>query len=276
METYLDIFIPCDPRLHEIISAEAIEIGFDGAWEQEDGLRLYIPEGNFSPELLNELLNRYQINPNSYISNKVEDINWNEEWEKSYDPIYVNDVCVIRAEFHQPKEGIVYDIVIQPKMSFGTGHHDSTRMIVQLMLQLDFTNKSVLDVGCGTGVLAILAGMKGASSIVAIDNSPWSVENTLENAIRNKIVMEVIESDIENFEGGKFDCILSNITRNINHHNIPKYAKMMKPGGEFILSGFFERDFDFLNDQAIKHGFQLLNKAVSEKTWLALHYTFKG
>ena len=276
MQRYLDIYIPCKPETQELLSAELFEIGFEGVWEQDAGLHAYIPVNDFSNENLNDLLVKYQISEEGFTITNMDEVNWNEEWEKSYEAIEVDGRCIIRAEFHPARPDLEYDIVIQPKMSFGTGHHDSTHMIVKLMLDLDFSGKTVLDVGCGTGVLAILAGLKGAGNIVALDNNPWSVENTLENAERNGVKMTVLESGIEEYNGPKYDFILSNITRNINHFNIPRYAGMMQPGGQLILSGFFERDFDYLNDQAIKHGFQLLNKAVSDKTWLALHYTYQG
>ncbi|HCS19389.1 MAG TPA: 50S ribosomal protein L11 methyltransferase [Bacteroidetes bacterium] len=273
---YLDIFLPCSNELKEILSAELFELGFEGIWEQDEGLHAYIPVNDHKPEELNDLLIQYGLDPNGVEVTNMEDINWNEDWEKSYDPINVLDRCMIRAEFHPKVEGIEYDIVIQPKMSFGTGHHDSTRLIVELMLDMDMKNKSVIDVGCGTGVLAILAGKKGANPITAIDNNPWSYENTLENAARNGIEMKVLETDIESFAGKGYAIILSNITRNINHQHIPKYAGMIDAGGQLIMSGFFEHDFDYLNNQAIKHGFRLLNKVISEKNWIALHYEFNG
>lgn len=271
---YLDVFIPCSNELKEILSAELFEIGFEGIWEQENGLNGYILLSEFNRELLFEVLDQYHIQPATTEVNNLEDINWNENWERSYEAIDVKGRCMIRAEFHPKKEDVEFDIVIQPKMSFGTGHHDSTRLIVELMLDMDLKSLSTLDVGCGTGVLAILAGMKGASPITAIDNNPWSYENTLENAERNGIDMTVEESDIETFPGKGYQLILSNITRNINHQNIPKYATIIEPGGSLIMSGFFNHDFDFLNAQAIKHGFRLLNKASSEKNWVALHYDY--
>lgn len=269
---YLDIFLPCGSDLHEILSAELFEIGFEGVWEQEEGLHAYISLSDYDQEALSDLLIRYEMNPNDMELTNMEQVNWNEEWEKSYEAIDVWGRAMIRAEFHPKVEGHEFDIVIQPKMSFGTGHHDSTRLIVELMLDIDMKGKSVIDVGCGTGVLAIFAGMKGADPIMAIDNHPWSYENTLENAERNHIPMTVKETDIESFMGSGYDVILSNITRNINHFNLPKYATMVEKGGQLIMSGFFNHDFDFINDQAIKHGFSLLNKVISEKTWIALHY----
>jgi len=269
---YLDIFFPCGSELHEILSAELFEIGFEGIWEQEQGLHAYIPLPDYDQEALSDLLLRYAMDPKDMEVTNMEQVNWNEAWEKSYEQIDVLGRAMIRAEFHPKAVAHEFDIVIQPKMSFGTGHHDSTRLLVELMLDMDFQGKSVIDVGCGTGVLAILAGMKGANPIMAIDNSQWSYENTIENAERNGIAMQVEETTIENFQGKGYAIILSNITRNINHFNLPKYEGMVEKGGQLIMSGFFNHDFDFINDQAIKHGFSLLNKVVSEKTWIALHY----
>jgi len=269
---YLDIFLPCGSNLHEILSAELFELGFEGIWEQDEGLHAYVPLSDYDQEALSDLLHRYEMNPNDMEVTNMEQVNGNEVWEKSYEPIDVLGRAMIRAEFHPKAEGHEFDIVIQPKMSFGTGHHDSTRLIVELMLDMDMNGQSVIDVGCGTGVLAILAGMKGADPIMAIDNHSWSYENTLENAKRNHIPMTVEQTDIESFKGSGYDLILSNITRNINHSNIPKYAIMVEKGGQLIMSGFFDHDYDFIHNQAIKHGFSLLNKVISEKTWIALHY----
>lgn len=269
---YFDIHIPCPPDQTELLASELMDLGYEGTWEQEAGVHGYIPVTDFNRQALDELLDVYGLSRETAVVSPMDEVNWNEEWEKSYEAITVLDRCLIRADFHPKPEHIQYDIVIQPKMSFGTGHHDSTRLITELMLDMDFKGRSVIDVGCGTGVLAILAGMMGASPITAIDNNPWSYENTLENAERNHVGMEVIESDIEQFDGRGYDIILSNITRNINHQNIPKYARMTNKGGILIMSGFFDHDFEFLNDQAIKHGFRLLNKVISEKNWIALKY----
>ncbi len=269
---YLNIFIPCPVDKMEMVSAELFTIGFEGVWEQDLGLDAYVPVGDYQAETLHDVLNFYEISPDDIRVQNLDDINWNENWEKSYEAILVNDRCLIRAEFHPRPDSVEYDIVIQPKMSFGTGHHDSTRMIVELMLDMNFQKKKVLDAGCGTGVLAILAGMKGASPIDAIDNNPWSYENTQENAQRNAIPMHIELTDIESFGGNGYDVILSNITRNINHQNIPKYSRIIAPGGHLVMSGFFDHDFDFIHEQAIKHGFSLLNRVVSEKGWTALEY----
>lgn len=269
---YLDLFIPCNSEHLEILQAELFELGFEGTWEQENGVHGYIPVVEYKAEEIEELLTRYGIASMDIVVSNMQNINWNEDWEKAYDPILVKDRVLIRAEFHDVPENIEYDIVIQPKMSFGTGHHDSTRLIVERMLDMDFQGKTVIDVGCGTGVLGILSLMLGAQSCEAIDNNPWSYENTLENAERNQVEMEVALSDIESYGEKKFDIVLSNITRNINHSNIPKYARMVNSGGILVMSGFFDHDFDFINEQAIKHGFSLLNRIVSEKNWTALSY----
>lgn len=272
--TYLDIFLPCRDELKEILSAELFEISFEGIWEQDEGLHAYILIKDYDLEILGDLLLRYEMRTSDIQISNMDQINWNELWEKSYEAIDVLGRCMIRAEFHPRIEGIEFDIVIQPKMSFGTGHHDTTRLIVELMLEIDMKGMSVIDVGCGTGVLAILAGKKGANPMVAIDNHNWSYQNTLENAERNKVAMEVKETSIQEFNGTGYDLILSNITRNINHQNIPKYSAMIKKNGQLIMAGFFEHDFDLINNQAIMNGFSLLNKRISGKNWIALHYAY--
>lgn len=269
---YLDMFIPCPAALAEILQAELFELGFEGTWEQDEGVHGYIPGVDYNAEAVQEMLNNYGIAANAIQVTNMQNINWNEFWEKAYDPILVKDKVLIRAEFHTVPEGIEYDIVIQPKMSFGTGHHDSTQLIVEQMLDMDFKGQSVIDVGCGTGVLGILAIMMGAESCDAIDNNPWSYENSVENAERNQVAMNVELSDIESYGIRQYDIVLSNITRNINHANLPKYQDMVKPGGTLVMSGFFDHDFDFINEQAIKHGFRLLNRIKSAKNWTALSY----
>lgn len=269
---YLDIAIPCPPTQREMLSALLFNIGFEGVWEKDDGLDAYILVSDYNQDELEATLNHLNIPFNTISVKNLANINWNENWEKNYEPITVGNRCQIRAVFHPKQPAIDFDILIQPKMSFGTGHHDSTKLIISLMLQMNFEDKKVLDSGCGTGVLAILAGMKGAHEVVAIDNSPWSYENTIENAALNNISMQIILTDIEVYENRLFDVILSNITRNINHQNIPKYSQMLQKDGILLMSGFFNHDFDFINEQAIKHGFRMLNKEVSIQNWLAISY----
>jgi ribosomal protein L11 methyltransferase len=270
--SYLEISLLCEAEKAELLGAELLMTGYEGIWEQEKGLKGYIPQRLYDPEALQDLLLKYGIDAGTAEITVIAPVNWNEQWEKSYDPVLVQDRCYIRAGFHAPRPGITYDIVIQPKMSFGTGHHDTTRLMAELMLDLKWEGKKTIDVGCGTGVLAILAGKMGAKDITAIDNSEWSCENTQENAAGNNIAVEVLLSSVESYTGSGFDRIISNITRNINKAHIPKYAGMMKSGGILLMSGFFDRDRDFIHEEAIKHGFGLLHAIASEKNWMALSY----
>ena len=258
----------------EILIAELAELGFDSFVETESGLQAYIPKKEHAPILdgIGILSNPdFQI---SYSCTEVAPVNWNEAWEKNFDPILIEDQCAIRASFHSPYD-VPYEIVIEPKMSFGTGHHETTYMMLQFLLKAELQGKTVLDMGCGTGVLAILAAMRGAESVTAIDIDNWSYENSLENVKRNgQEEIEVVQGDARLLEGRKFDIILANINRNVLLKDLPAYREALNtPGGELYLSGFYEEDLPLLTEKCRALGLHFSEK-LKKRNWVSAKYVF--
>src|SRR5690606_8568552 len=222
----------------------------------------------------NEVLERIQILNDAqiqYIKTEIEQVNWNEVWESGFQPIIVNDQCYIRAEFHPVKPEIPYEIVIQPKMSFGTGHHETTHLMVEYMVELDFEGKDVLDMGCGTSILAILAKKRSAKYAEAIDIDEWSTENSAENATRNNVELNIRLGDASILGDRKFDTIIANIQRNILMEDIPKYVKVLNFAGELILSGLMEGDFEDIKSKCEENGLKFLSKKQRNE-WIALRF----
>ena len=198
-------------------------------------------------------------------------MNWNEEWEKNFEPIEVDNTCRVRAPFHEYKE-VQYDIVIEPKMSFGTGHHETTFMVIQHLLETDVTGKKTLDMGCGTAILAILAEMKGAQPIDAIDIDNWCYLNSIENAERNNCKhISVYEGDASLLPGRTYDVIIANINRNILLNDMQVYVDCLNPGGTLLLSGFYEEDIPAIDESCSSKGLKLIKKH-QKNNWVALKY----
>lgn len=271
MQNYLEFNFKINPLQpwNEILMAELIEIGFDSFTEDYDGVLAYIQKDIFNEvELKNiGLLNRDEVKI-CYTFREMPNINWNEEWEKNFDPINVEDKVLIRAEFHEPDPS-KHEIVIQPKMSFGTGHHPTTHLMIQQMLEMDFAGKSVLDMGCGTSVLAIFAKQKDANRVVAIDIDEWSVENSVENAARNGVELEILQGTAENLGQEKFDAILANINRNILISDIPTYASVLNSGGHLLLSGLCFFDVDDILEVCSQENLKL-EKQLQREEWVSL------
>lgn len=271
MNNYLELNFKISPLQpwNEILMAELIEIGFDSFTEEHDGILAYIQKDLFNEEDLKEVstLNNNEVTT-SYTFQEMPNINWNEEWEKNFSPINVEDKVSIRAEFHE-NQNLPHEIIIQPKMSFGTGHHPTTHLMIQQMLEMDFQDKKVLDMGCGTSVLAIYAKMKGAKDVLAIDIDEWSVENSKENAERNNVELRIELGTAENLGKEKFDIILANINRNILISDIPTYVKDMNEGSELLLSGLCFFDVDDILEVCTEQGLKLKNKQQREE-WCSL------
>ena len=271
MQNYLEFNFKIQPLQpwNEILMAELIEIGFDSFTEEHDGILAYIQTELFKEEELKEV--HLLQNPDikiSYTFKEMPNINWNEEWEKNFSPINVEDQVSIRAEFHED-QNLPHEIIIQPKMSFGTGHHATTYLMIQQMLDMNLENKTVLDMGCGTSVLAIFAKQQGAGKTVAIDIDEWSVENSVENAARNKVELEISQGTAENLGGENFDIILANINRNILISDIPTYVSVLNNGGQLLLSGLCFFDVDDILEVCTEQKLTL-KKKIQREEWVSL------
>ena len=264
---------PVDPG-KEILIAQLGEIGFESFVEHDKSVEAFIKKEHWFKTILNEI--QILNSPEFEISFKKKEmplVNWNQEWEKNFDPILVDDVCSIRASFH-PKPESKYDIIINPKMSFGTGHHETTYMMVQMILQTSMIEKAVLDMGCGTGVLAILSEMVGASHIDAIDIDNWCYLNTLENIelnnCKNIVAIEGDATDIKN----SYDVIIANINRNILLADIPIYRKHLKPNGLLLTSGFYKEDLESISNICNRNDLFKVQEA-KRNNWMAVSYKLK-
>jgi ribosomal protein L11 methyltransferase len=248
------------------------EIGFDTFEEVVGGFKAYVPANGFNREKLEEVLAEFRdAFLFSYEVSLVPHKNWNELWEGNFEPIAVKDQLFVRATFHQPRAGFPYEIVIDPKMAFGTGHHQTTSMMLELLLENDVAGKKVLDMGCGTGILAIMASKLGAESVTAIDYDPVCYESTIENARLNHTEnITALCGSKEAIPNERFDIILANINRNILLDQVGHYAEVMKTGGELYLSGFYEiPDLAIIKEEVLKYGLRYVSH-VNSGDWVAV------
>ena len=259
----------------EILIAELAEIGFESFVDTEDGFEAYIQENDFDESNLEQisLLSNEEFKID-YTINKIAQQNWNEQWEKSFDPIFVDEKCMIRAPFHEKPADNVIDIIIEPKMSFGTGHHETTHLIVSRLLNVDLNDKAVLDMGCGTGILAILAKKRNCGKVLAIDNDEWAYTNSVENCERNNVDIEVVLGDANQIKSNKFDVIIANINRNILLRDMHFYANALNINGILLLSGFFSIDKEVLTEEANKIGLTLTFENTKNE-WAMLEFDKK-
>ena len=256
----------------EILIAELGFSGFESFVETPEGVIAYIQEVDHFDAILDDIqiLNSKKFNI-SFEFEPIAQTNWNAEWEKNFNPIIVEDRCAIRAPFHEAFN-VEYDIVIEPKMSFGTGHHETTYMMIQHILATDFTNKSVLDMGCGTGVLAILAEKKGATAIEAIDIDNWCYLNSLENVTRNGCKhITVLEGDASLLSGKQYDIIIANINRNILLTDLSTYVTCLNEKGSLFLSGFYDSDCELIETTCNQLNLKLEN-TLMRNHWVALKF----
>ena len=257
----------------EILIAELGEKSFESFIETETGISAYVQKDLWTTTILENI--QILENPEftiSYTFEEIEQVNWNEEWEKNFEPIEVDGKCHVRAPFHE-KTSAEFDIVIEPKMSFGTGHHETTHMMIQHILETDFTNKKTLDMGCGTAILAILAEMKGAQPIDAIDIDNWCYLNSIENAERNNCNhISVYEGDAALLAGKKYDIIIANINRNILLNDMPSYVDCLNENGVLFLSGFYTEDIPVISESCHSKGLQYV-KQFERNNWVALKFT---
>lgn len=243
---------------------------------QEEGKDLFgyitIDDYNDNRKDIEDYLNSLSL---SVVRKEIEKENWNALWESNFEPIVVNEKCVVRAPFHEPS-GAEIEVVIMPKMSFGTGHHQTTRLMMEAILGGDMYGKKCLDMGCGTAVLAILAAMRGASSVDAIDIDEWAYENGLENVADNGVadVVNMFCGDAELLKEQRYEVIFANINRNILLRDMKRYVSVLNDGGELYMSGFLEEDIDVLMEEALRQGLCKVDVAQKEK-WCMLKLTLK-
>ena len=268
---YTFTITPKEPAT-EILIAELGSVGFESFVENENGVIAYIQQVDWNEHMLDDIYalksDEFSI---SYEKELIEQTNWNKEWEKNFNPIQVNDLVSIRAPFHK-NPNLEYDIVIEPKMSFGTGHHETTHMMIQHLLDLDLKNKKVLDMGCGTGILAIFAEMKGAQPIDAIDIDSWCYENSMENCERNRCThISVYKGDASLLKNKKYDLVIANINRNILLNDIQIYSSCLNAKGVLLLSGFYKEDIPIIDAETSKYNLRL-DKTIVRNNWVALKY----
>ena len=256
----------------EILIAELGYMGFESFVENDNGVTAYIQKQEWNSNILDDLYilgsAEFKI---KFSYHEVIQTNWNKEWEKNLNPIQVDGQVSVRAPFHE-NPSLKYDIVIEPKMSFGTGHHETTHMMIQHLLALDLENKKVLDMGCGTGILAIFSEMKGAQPTEAIDIDSWCYQNSIENVQRNGCKhITVLEGDSSLLKGEKYDVIIANINRNILLSDMKIYTDCLHQEGILLLSGFYKDDIAIIESEVVKHGL-VFDKMIQRNRWVALKY----
>jgi ribosomal protein L11 methyltransferase len=263
--------LPEDKR--EILTAVLDYLSFEGITELENQLIAYIPAIDYDSTELEKALNENGLASSVSIElqETIDEKNWNEEWEKNFEPVFIDSRCVIRAPFHETFDETEYVITIEPKMSFGTGHHATTSLIVSRMLEIDFSRKRVLDMGCGTGILGILACKRGAESVTGIDNDTWAYQNSLENASRNQVEMQFILGGDEVIPDQSFTIIIANINRNILLMQKQAYYNHLEPGGQLLLSGILIEDTVIIRDEFEKTGFTF-TQARSKGNWQMMEF----
>ncbi|PWT73400.1 MAG: 50S ribosomal protein L11 methyltransferase [Bacteroidetes bacterium] len=228
-----------EPADAELLIARLIDAGFEGMEEEENEIRAYAEKDNVDENFVRIMLQEQGL---KYTRQELGEQNWNQIWETDYHPIIIEDFCMIRAAFHQPLAGVKHDLVITPKMSFGTGHHATTYLMIDAMREINFSGEQVLDFGTGTGILAILSAKMGAGQIVAVDNDDWSIENAKENVIANDCSNITVLKGDSTTELGIFDILLANITKNFLIENLADFRQHLRLGGVLILGGFFDAD----------------------------------
>jgi len=265
---FITLKVTCGPALIDVLIAKLFEAGFDSFREFDDGFEGSCEQGQFDKEKVEIIFNNF---PNvTFTIQEQEKVNWNEEWEKNYDPIVVEDKCIVRASFHQARPEFDHEIIVTPKMSFGTGHHATTYQVLAYQMELDHKGKKVLDVGTGTGILAIMAAKRGAKELVATDIDDWCIENSEENFTLNSVNdVTLIKGEIDEVKQANFDIIIANINKNVLLDQIGDYAGKLNQKGQLILSGFYEDDMADLISEAGNYGLQKTHSSVRNR-WAML------
>ena len=270
---------PCNETVNDVVSALAGEIGFESFVEWENGVQAYIQQSLFDEEALKSMVAEFPL-PDTKIEYTIveaEDKDWNEEWEKNFfQPIVIGDRCCINSTFHKDTPQTEYEILINPQMAFGTGHHETTSSIISELLEADLQGKSILDMGCGTSILAILASMRGAGPITAIDIDDWCVNNSRDNIALNGINNITVEWGDANLLKGRepFDVIIANINRNILLADMAQYAACMHSGSELYMSGFYVQDIPVIQEKAESLGMEFIHHR-EKNNWAAVKFIMK-
>jgi len=273
MNRYIQITIDTrDSEESDIFVARLSQAGFEGFEEEPQKLLAFIPETLYDVSTVEKIVAEIKGIADPYHTlfktEAIEPRNWNAEWEKDFDPVVIDNFCAVRAEFHEPVPGVQYDLIITPKMSFGTGHHATTFMMIAAMQKIDFRGRSVLDFGTGTGVLAILASKLGAASVLAIDSDEWSVENALENVAVNNCTGIRIEQKDSLTGTGEFDVILANINLRVILENMEFLRQHLKQSGVFMGSGVLESDEERIRAKAASAGFTV-EREMTKDSWMS-------
>ncbi|MFW6100325.1 MAG: 50S ribosomal protein L11 methyltransferase [Bacteroidota bacterium] len=258
-------------NISDILLAQLSELGFHAFQDMPEGLKAYIPEKNFDYEEVRNLPICH-IYPDiiEFRHQVIEEKNWNKEWEKNFSPVKIRNEILVRAPFHPEEKDFRYEIIMEPKMSFGTGHHSTTRLMLKMLLEPDLSGKKVLDMGCGTGILAILASKKGAREIWAVDNNEWACLNTQENTKINNINnINILQGSAKDIKSLHFDIILANINLNVLLEDIPVYSKCLPETGELILSGIYRGDMKKIKEKSNKYGLSYVTHS-ERNLWVAI------
>lgn len=258
--------------VYDLLAASLADLGFDSFDNQGDlGLLAYIPTEAIDPKGIEEAVHTqpWEGVTFAYTSETMPEVNWNEEWEKNYfQPIVFGDnLCIVRAPFHTPDPSVKMEIIINPKMAFGTGNHETTSLMIHYLTEQRLEGKRVLDMGSGTGILGILALKQGADHLTAIDIDRWAYENIIENAQLNSVyIAEALQGDASSLQGkGPFDLVLANITRNILLADLPAYEAVMAKGARIVLSGFYEEDAPLLIERGAALGLSFVQQRMRNK-----------
>lgn len=266
----LSFSVSADEELIEILSARLEELGCDSFLQEELILKAYIEAHLLNMKELNDVLNESYFQEVSLISSELlPEKNWNALWESNYQPVIIDHRCRIRAPFHDPDPAFAFDLLIEPRMSFGTAHHETTAQMIALLLDMEVENKKTLDMGSGTAVLAILAAQKGANPVWAVDNDEWAYNNAIDNVVLNKTShIHVVMGDAEAIKGSSFDIIIANINRNILLNDMHIYREAMNEKGLLLMSGFYESDLPLIQQKAEALGLKY-KKHTSSNQWVA-------
>ena len=271
---YTEVDIKVNPvaPFSDILVARLNEIEFESYTEDETGLKAYVQTHLLDESAVKEIIAEVaELCELTFSINKVKQENWNKKWENNFEPVHINDKCVIRAHFHDAFPDVEQEIIITPKMSFGTGHHETTSLVMNEMFGIDFKNKSVLDMGSGTGVLAILAAKLGANSLIGIDFDEWAYKNAVENAALNGVSnIDFIHGDADAIAGATFDIVLANINRNIILQDIATYVGAMNAQSKILFSGFLKEDIPLILEKSEQLGLELVVSKHKNK-WQMLH-----